>query len=123
MHESLQQGSIDSSLFGRRKVGYDDDQWSQMTTHQDLSEEDEKVRIISQSPLFLILGMHCLQAETINCLLKKRFGMRNRQNPLVSVEDRIPATQNSNGTPAESEEESGDGAAVPTVEVVLTCYR
>src|SRR5712671_4406848 len=68
------------------------------------------------------------QAETINRLLKKKSGTRNRRNQLASVEDRTPATHTGNGTPAEGEvdeEESGEVAAalVPVVEVVPTCYR
>jgi Ino eighty subunit 2 len=66
------------------------------------------------------------QAETINRLLKKKSGTRNRRNQLASVEDRTPATHTGNGTPAEGEvdeEESAEVAAVPVVEVVPTCYR
>lgn len=66
------------------------------------------------------------KAETINRLLKKKSGTRNRRNALASAEDRTPATQTGNGTPAEGEleeEESGEVAALPTVEVVPTCYR
>ena len=68
-----------------------------------------------------------LQAETINRLLKKKSGTRNRRNALASAEDRTPATQTGNGTPAEGEpeeEESGEIAPVPVVEVVVpTFYR
>ena len=68
-----------------------------------------------------------LQAETINRLLKKKSGTRNRRNALASAEDRTPATQTGNGTPAEGEpeeEESGEIAPVPVVEVVApTFYR
>jgi len=50
---------------------------------------------------------------------------RNRHKQLVRAEDRTRATHTGNGTPAEGEvdEESGEVAAVPVVEVVLTCYR
>jgi Ino eighty subunit 2 len=76
--------------------------------------------------LFLILRTCHLQAETINRLLKKKSGTRNRRNALASAEDRTPATQTGNGTPAEGEpeeEEIAEVAAVPTVEVVPTRYR
>ena len=65
------------------------------------------------------------QAETINRLLKKKSGTRNRRNALASAEDRTPATQTGNGTPAEGdpEEEESEVAPVPIVEVVPTCYR
>ncbi|KAH9039821.1 hypothetical protein EDB85DRAFT_224034 [Lactarius pseudohatsudake] len=66
------------------------------------------------------------KSETINRLLKKKSGTRNRRNALATAEDRTPATQTGNGTPAEGEpeeEESGEVAAVPIVEVVPTCYR
>jgi len=66
------------------------------------------------------------KAETINRLLKKKSGTRNRRNALASAEDRTPATQTGNGTPAEGEleeEESGEVAPVPVVEVVPTFYR
>ncbi|KAI0291270.1 hypothetical protein BC826DRAFT_1106026 [Russula brevipes] len=69
------------------------------------------------------------KAETINRLLKKKSGTRNRRNPLASAEDRTPATHTGNGTPAEGEvdeEESGETAVapvVPVVEVVPTRYR
>jgi Ino eighty subunit 2 len=68
------------------------------------------------------------KAETINRLLKKKSGTRNRRNPLASAEDRTPATHTGNGTPAEGEvdeEESGEAAVVPVavVEVVPTRYR
>jgi len=64
------------------------------------------------------------QAETVNRPLKKS-GTRNRHNQLASAEDRTPATHTSNGTPAEGEvdeEERGEVAVVPVVEVVPTCY-
>ncbi|KAH9981561.1 hypothetical protein BJV74DRAFT_879232 [Russula compacta] len=66
------------------------------------------------------------KAETINRLLKKKSGTRNRRNPLASAEDRTPATHTGNGTPAEGEvdeEESGEAVVVPVVEVVPTRYR
>ncbi|KAH9163804.1 hypothetical protein EDB89DRAFT_1859831 [Lactarius sanguifluus] len=66
------------------------------------------------------------KSETINRLLKKKSGTRNRRNALATAEDRTPATQTGNGTPAEGEpeeEESGEVAAVPIVEVIPTCYR
>lgn len=66
------------------------------------------------------------KAETINRLLKKKSGTRNRRNALASADDRTPATQTGNGTPAEGEpeeEESGEVAPVPIVEVVPTYYR
>jgi Ino eighty subunit 2 len=66
-----------------------------------------------------------LQAETINRLLKKKSGTRNRRNALASAEDRTPATQTGNGTPAEGEpeeEESGEVAPVPVIEVVVPTY-
>jgi len=67
------------------------------------------------------------KAETINRLLKKKSGTRNKRNQLASAEDRTPATHTGNGTPAEGEvdeEESGEAAApVPVVEVVPTSYR
>ncbi|KAN0137816.1 hypothetical protein V8E53_004300 [Lactarius tabidus] len=66
------------------------------------------------------------KAETINRLLKKKSGTRNRRNALASADDRTPATQTGNGTPAEGdpeEEESGEVAPVPIIEVVPTCYR
>ncbi len=67
------------------------------------------------------------KAETINRLLKKKSGTRNRRNPLASAEDRTPATHTGNGTPAEGEvdeEESGEvAAAPPVIEVVPTRYR
>ena len=79
-------------------------------------------------------GVHALltKAETINRLLKKKSGTRNRRNPLASAEDRTPATHTGNGTPAEGEvdeDESGEapiigaGAAAPVVEVIPTHYR
>jgi len=52
----------------------------------------------------------------------KKSGTRNRHNQLA--EDRTPATHTGNGTPGEGEvdeEESGEVAAVPVVEVVPTC--
>jgi Ino eighty subunit 2 len=73
-----------------------------------------------------------IKAETINRLLKKKSGTRNRRNPLASAEDRTPATHTGNGTPAEGEvdeDESGEaatagaGAAAPVVEVIPTRYR
>ena len=73
-----------------------------------------------------------IKAETINRLLKKKSGTRNRRNPLASAEDRTPATHTGNGTPAEGEvdeEESGEVAmagviaAAPVVEVIPTRYR
>jgi Ino eighty subunit 2 len=73
-----------------------------------------------------------IKAETINRLLKKKSGTRNRRNPLASAEDRTPATHTGNGTPAEGEvdeDESGEaatagtGAAVPVIEVIPTRYR
>ena len=66
------------------------------------------------------------KAETINRLLKKKSGTRNRRNPLASAEDRTPATHTGNGTPAEGEideEESGGFTAPPAIEVVPTSYR
>jgi Ino eighty subunit 2 len=68
------------------------------------------------------------KAETINRLLKKKSGTRNRRNPLATAEDRTPATHTGNGTPAEGEvdeEENGEVAttAPPVIEVVPTCYR
>ena len=75
-----------------------------------------------------------------NRLLKK-FGIRNRRNPLVSAEDRTFATHTGNGTPAEGEvdeEENGEtaaaavsaatavaaaGAAAQVVEVIPTRHR
>ena len=66
------------------------------------------------------------KAETINRLLKKKSGTRNRRNPLASAEDRTPATHTGNGTPAEGEideEESGGFTAPPVIEVVPTSYR
>ncbi|KAH9058246.1 hypothetical protein EDB87DRAFT_1743814 [Lactarius vividus] len=65
------------------------------------------------------------KAETINRLLKKKSGTRNRRNALATAEDRTPATQTGNGTPAEGEpeEEESEVAVVPIVEVVPTCYR
>ncbi|KAH8984174.1 hypothetical protein EDB86DRAFT_2833594 [Lactarius hatsudake] len=65
------------------------------------------------------------KSETINRLLKKKSGTRNRRNALATAEDRTPATQTGNGTPAEGEpeEEESEVAAVPIVEVVPTCYR
>ena len=66
------------------------------------------------------------QAETINRLLKKKSGTRNRRNALASADDRTPATQTGNGTPAEGEpeeEENGEVAPVPIIEIVPTCYR
>jgi Ino eighty subunit 2 len=72
------------------------------------------------------------KAETINRLLKKKSGTRNRRNPLASAEDRTPATHTGNGTPAEGEmdeDESGEamiagtGAAVQAIEVIPTQYR
>jgi Ino eighty subunit 2 len=79
-------------------------------------------------------GVHVFfnKAETINRLLKKKSGTRNRRNPLASAEDRTPATHTGNGTPAEGEveeDESGEaaltgvGAAAPVVEVIPTRYR
>ena len=88
-----------------------------------------------QSHLLLLThGVHALliKAETINRLLKKKSGTRNRRNPLASAEDRTPATHTGNGTPAEGEvdeDESGEvatagaGAVVPVVEVIPTRYR
>ncbi|SRR6266852_4104496 len=73
-----------------------------------------------------------IKAETINRLLKKKSGTRNRRNPLASAEDRTPATHTGNGTPAEGEvdeDESGEvptvgaGVAAPVVEVIPTRYR
>jgi Ino eighty subunit 2 len=68
-----------------------------------------------------------LQAETINRLLKKKSGTRNRRNPLASAEDRTPATHTGgNGTPAEGEVEDDETAEVvvaPVAEIVPTCYR
>ena len=68
-----------------------------------------------------------LKAETINRLLKKKSGTRNRRNPLASAEDRTPATHTGgNGTPAEGEveeEESGGFTVPPVIEVVPTRYR
>jgi Ino eighty subunit 2 len=72
------------------------------------------------------------KAETINRLLKKKSGTRNKRNPLASAEDRTPATHTGNGTPAEGEvdeDESGEAAtagvaaAAPAVEVIPTRYR
>jgi Ino eighty subunit 2 len=82
----------------------------------------------------LTRGVHAflIKAETINRLLKKKSGTRNRRNPLASAEDRTPATHTGNGTPAEGEveeDESGEVAmagavaAVPAVEVIPTRYR
>src|ERR1700744_6492767 len=67
-----------------------------------------------------------LQAETINRLLKKKSGTRNRRNALASADARTPATQTGNGTPAEGEpeeEESSEVIAVPIIEVIPTSYR
>lgn len=88
--------------------------------------EDEKVRIYT--PLTPLCSLtRCLQAETINRLLKKKSGTRSRRNALASADDRTPATQTGgNGTPAEGEpeeEESGEVVPVPIIEVVPTCYR
>jgi Ino eighty subunit 2 len=81
------------------------------------------------SPLPL-LSQHALaflqKAETINRLLKKKSGTRNRRNPLASAEDRTPATHTGNGTPAEGEvdeDENVEVAAPPVIEVVPTRYR
>ncbi|KAH9957719.1 hypothetical protein BC827DRAFT_1137467, partial [Russula dissimulans] len=66
------------------------------------------------------------KAETINHLLKKKTGTRNRRNQLASAEGRTPATHAGNGKPAEGEvdkEESAEAAAVPVVEVAPTCYQ
>jgi len=89
-----------------------------------------------QSHLFILTySVHAflLKAETINRLLKKKSGTRNRRNPLASAEDRTPATHTGNGTPAEGEvdeDESGEvamagavAAAAPVVEVIPTRYR
>ena len=70
--------------------------------------------------------MRLLKAETINRLLKKKSGARNRRNPLASAEDRTPAPHTGDGTPAEGEvdeEESGGFIAPPVIEVVPTHYR
>jgi Ino eighty subunit 2 len=96
--------------------------------------EDEKVRIRDVHLLLLAHGVHpfLIKAETINRLLKKKSGTRNRRNPLASAEDRTPATHTGNGTPAEGEvdeDESGEVATVgvvaaaPAVEVIPTRYR
>ncbi|KAH8984172.1 hypothetical protein EDB86DRAFT_3106094 [Lactarius hatsudake] len=66
------------------------------------------------------------KAETIKHVFKKQSETWNRRNALATAEDRTPATQTGNGTPAEGkpeEEESGEVAAVPIVEIVPTCYR
>jgi Ino eighty subunit 2 len=85
---------------------------------------------ITHSPLHLsFLNTHFAflqKAETINRLLKKKSGTRNRRNPLASAEDRTPATHTGNGTPAEGEvdeEENYEVAAPPVIEVVPTRYR
>jgi hypothetical protein len=57
---------------------------------------------------------------------RQRRSIASWHNQLASAEDRTPATHTGNGTPAEGEvdeEESGEVAAVPVVEVVPTCYR
>ena len=87
---------------------------------------------------YLLLLTHTVlaslnKAETINRLLKKKSGTRNRRNPLASAEDRTPATHTGNGTPAEGEvdeDESGEAATaaataiVPAVEFIPpTRYR
>ena len=66
------------------------------------------------------------KAETINRLLKKKSGTRNRRNPLASAEDRTPATHTGNGTPAEGEvdeEEIGEVVVPQVIEAVPTRYR
>ena len=111
--------------------------------------EDEKMRPFPPFPLsyidhdrrFLMRALFLLyKAETINRLLKKKSGTRNRRNPLASAEDRTPATYTGNGTPAEGEvdeDENGEnaaaavsaaaavaaaGAAAQVVEVIPTRY-
>jgi Ino eighty subunit 2 len=57
---------------------------------------------------------------------RQRRSIASWHNQLASAEDRTLATHTGNGTPAEGEvdeEESGEVAAVPVVEVVPTCYR
>jgi Ino eighty subunit 2 len=93
--------------------------------------EDEKVRIAhfpSNSPSRSSHPTRAFptKAETINRLLKKKSGTRNRRNPLASAEDRTPASHTGNGTPAEGEvdeDESPEVVAPPVIEVVPTRYR
>jgi hypothetical protein len=64
------------------------------------------------------------QAEMINHLLKKNLAHEIGATSPANVEDRTPATHADNSIPVESEvdeEESGEAAAVPVVEVVPTC--
>ena len=73
-----------------------------------------------QSYLLLLTHAFLYKAETINRLLKKKSGTRNRRNPLASAEDRTPATHTGNGTPAEGEvDEDENGEAATAAAVVI----
>jgi Ino eighty subunit 2 len=78
------------------------------------------------SPSLINNACFLTKAETINWLLKKKSGTRNRRNPLASAEDRTPATHTGNGTPAEGEvdeDKNVEVASPPVFDVVPTRYH